>query len=191
MDASTILDHSRTRTLLRPTGQDCLQAEDERHSWLADPSLNSDGQLVNSFAEHSSIYKALEAKPLLRVWDSFSGSIPDQSSQNRMLARLPRGELATKDARKTSLAIHANNSDWTSTPYISFTSRPGAASNLAESRRLDRPQRGDQYLVAIDPRQRLRQGLPILDMGKEMGVYGVGNPYPYENNYYTDHYLCL
>jgi hypothetical protein len=187
--ANAPLDHSTTRILLRPSEQDYIQAEDYKHSWLAHLSQNREGHLVNSFAELSITHSNIPAKPLLRVYDTFSGSIPDHSSKNRMLARLPRAELATHDARKTSLAIHADNGNWTDTPYISFTSRPGAASDLAEFRRLKRPKRGDQYLVAIDPRHRLRRGLPILDMKQEMEAYGVDNPYGYD--YYTDHYVCL
>ena len=188
MDTSKPLDHITAVGLLRPSEQDSFQAEDINHSWLAYPSHDSDGQLANPFAELSSIYKALEDKPLLRVWDTFSGSIPDSSSDGRMLARSPREALATRDARKTSLTTHANNSEWEGTPYISFTSRPNAASDLAEYRR---PKRGNQYFIAIDPRHRLRRGLPILDMGKEMELYGVEDPYPDRDNYFVDHYVCL
>jgi len=191
MTSSAILDHNTAKSLLRPIEQNCLQAEDKHHSWMAYPSQHSDGQLANPFAEHSSTYKALEGKPLLRVWDTCSGSIPDPSRENRMLARLPRGELATKDARRASLTIHADQKKWEKTPYISFTSSPRAAVELI----LDRMccnWRGDQNLVVIDPEYRLKLGLPILDMGKEMEVYGVKDPYPYSTkNYFLDHYLCL
>lgn len=165
METSRPLDHITTVGLLRPSEQDYFQAEDINHSWLAYPSHHSDGQLANPFAEFSSISKGLEDKPLLRVWDTLSGSIPDSSSDGRMQARSPRQALVTRDARKDSLTTHANNSEWEDTPYISFTSRPNAASDLAEYRRR---KRGDRYLIAIDPRYRLRRGLPILDMGKEM-----------------------
>lgn len=186
MASSALLDHNTAKSLLQPSGQDHFQAEEKHHPWLTEPSHHRDGQLANPFSEHSSIYKALEDKPLLRVWDSMSGSIPDPLRENRMLARLPRGELATKDARKTSLATHVDHGIWKDTPYISFTSRPDAANGTAKYRQ---PRRGDQHLVAIDPRHRLRQGLPILDIKEEMAAYGVENPYKYD--YFSDHYLCL
>lgn len=188
MDTSKPLDHITAVGLLRPSGQDYFQAEDIRHSWLTYPSQHSDEQIINPFAGHSSIYKALEGKPLLRVWDTSSGSIPDPLRKNRMLARLPRGELATKYIRRASLATHAALKVREKTPYISFTSSPAAAVKLIH----DKPTwRGDQNLVAIDPEYRLQHGLPILDMGKEMEVYGVEDPYPYKENYFVDHYVCL
>lgn len=174
------LEHSLTRGLLQPSERSMFKSEEDMHPWTV---------YLNRFTEYTRIYRALETRPLLRVWDTCSGSIPDQSAENRMLARLPRGELVTKEVRKASLAVHADNGNWTDTPYISFTSRPDAASDLAEFRRLERPKRGDQYLVAIDPRHRLLQGLPILNMKHEMAVYRVDNPYDYD--YYTDHYVCL
>ena len=125
---------------------------------------------------------------MLRVWDTFAGSIPDEDLKNRMLARLPRGELTTHEVRKTSLALHADNSKRIPTPYISFTSSLDAAIRLANERK-HQWHRGDQNIVVIDPWYRLQRGLPILDMGKEMEQYGVENPY--RENYYTDHYICL
>lgn len=191
MASSALLDHSTAKSLLQPSGQNYFQAEDQHHPWLTDPSIHSNGQLANPFTKHLSIHKPLENKPLLRVWDTYSGSIPDSSSANRMLARLPRGELATKDARKASLTTHADQSIWEETPYISFTSSPRAAAGLI-NQRMCYTQRGDQNLVAIDPEYRLQHGLPILDTGKEMEVYGVKDPYPNSTeNYFLDHYLCL
>lgn len=186
MDSSALLDYNTAKSLLQPSGQDYLQAEDIHHPWLTEPSHHSDGQLANPFSEHSIIYKALEGKPLLRVWDTFSGSIPD--ARNRMLARLPRGELATKDARRASLTIHADQKNRKKTPYISFTSSPPAAVELVHDR-MRYTRRGDQNLVVIDPEYRLKRGLPIIDMGKEMQWYGVENPYT--RNFFSDHYLCL
>lgn len=187
MKTNALLDHSTTQVLLRPSGQDYLQAEDFKHPWLAEPSRNSKGSLVNPFAEYSSIYLKLQDKPLLRVWDTCSGSQPEHPSGNRMRARLRRGVLATRDARKTSLTTHVDNSDWKNTPYISFTSSPSAAVRLANQRHNAR--RGDQNLVVIDPGYRLQRGLPVLDMANEAEWYGVECPYP--ENYFTDHYLCL
>jgi hypothetical protein len=147
---------------------------------------HSTGQQANPFLQDSGIYKELQTKPLLRVWDTFSGSIP---SGNRMLARRPREELATNDARKTSLTLHANHKNHeVPTPYISFTSCPHAAKRLA-NKRINEGRRGDQNLVVIDPWYRLQHGLPILDMAKEAEWYGIDSPY--RENYFTDHYVCL
>ncbi|GAB7325653.1 hypothetical protein MBLNU13_g09631t1 [Cladosporium sp. NU13] len=186
MAPSADLDHNTAKGLLRPFGQYFPNQEEERRSWSVDRSLFSTAQLVNPFIGYSAIYKELRAKPLLRVWDTLSGSIPDKSCGNRMLARLSRGELATIDTRKTSLVHHANQTNKVPTPYISFTSSLDAAVKLANERL--RP-RGDQHIVVIDPWYRLQRGLPILDMGKEMEEYGVKNPY--REDYYTDHYICL
>jgi hypothetical protein len=105
-----------------------------------------------------------------------------------MLARLPRGELATSEARKTSLELHANQQNQEPTPYISFTISPRAAVELA-NKRINEYNRGDQNLVVIDPGYRLKNGLPVLDMAKEAECYGVKSPY--REDYFTDHYLCL
>ena len=184
---NALLNHSTTQALLRPSRQDYHEAEDYKHSWLTCPLLNSEGSLANPLDGLSSTHSKLQAIPLLRVWDSISGSKPESASGNRMRARLRRGVLATQDARKTSLASHADQGSWKNTPYISFTSSPTAAVRLANQRHNTR--RGDQNLVVIDPGHRLRQGLPILDMGKETEWYGVKNPY--REDYYSDHYLCL
>ena len=65
-----------------------------------------------------------------------------------MLARLPRGELATIDTRKTSLARHTKQKSKIPMPYISFTSSLDAAVKLA-NRRVH--ERDDQHIVVIDP----------------------------------------
>jgi hypothetical protein len=188
MSPNAYLDHSATRRLLQPPELGFLQAEEHLRSWLVLPSQHNNGQPADPFAERSSIYLKLQAKPLLRVWDTFSGSIPDFFTGNRMLARSERGVLATRDQRINSLKTHAKNGEWQATPYISFTSSPSAAVELV-NRRITDDRRGDQNLVVIDPRYRLQRGLPILDMGEEMKRYGVGNPY--QHDYYSDHYLCI
>lgn len=181
------LDNSTVQSLLWPGGQYFPNQEEARRSWSVHRSLLSTVQLANPFG-HPSFYKELEDRPLLRVWDTRSGSIPDPLCEHRMLARLQRGELATNDVRKTSLARHANHRNDIPTPYISFTSSLDAAIRLANERK-HKWHRGDQNIVVIDPWYRLQRGLPILDMGKEMEEYGVENPY--RENYYTDHYICL
>lgn len=185
MDNIPLLDDSTAQSLLWPGGQYFPKQEEARRSWSVNRSLLGTGRLANPFG-HPSIYRELEDRPLLRVWDTRSGSRPDKHPKNRMLARLQREELATIETRKKTLEQHANQRNKIPTPYISFTSSLDAAIRLANKRN---PQRGDQNIVVIDPWYRLQRGLPILDMGKEMEEYGVKRPY--RENYYTDHYICL
>jgi hypothetical protein len=124
--------------------------------------------------------------PLLRTWDSFSGSQPDE--QKRMSSRAPNKRLDTSDSRRISLATHINHRDWTPTPYISFTSSPAAVEELAMQRR---SKRGAQTLTVIGPNVRLRKGLPILNLYQEMEHYGISNPYGSWSRYCVDHYICL
>lgn len=127
-------------------------------------------------------------RPLLRIWDCKSGSQPQFAQGNRMEARSPRQALITKDARRNSLAIHANHKNWTATPYISFKTSPMLIENYAGVR--STRHRGSQNLIVVNPAVRVRKGLPILDMGAEMRHYGVKNPYRKGNAYFVDHYLC-
>jgi hypothetical protein len=84
-------------------------------------------QFANPFLEENCLSAHSWAKlpnpacsgPLLRVWDKNSGSHPDQS--DRMLARLPRQRLGSRESRKKSLATHADYQIWEPTPFISFT----------------------------------------------------------------------
>jgi hypothetical protein len=124
--------------------------------------------------------------PLLRVWDSFSGSQPDE--QDRMDSRAPRKRLDTIEDRRSSLAVHIDHSNWSPTPYISFTSSSTAVEDLARRRIL---KRGPQTLTVIDPNTRLRYGLPILDLDAEMNHYNIPNPYGEHGQYCVDHYICL
>ena len=82
---------------------------------------------------------------------------------------------------------HANHSNSVSTLYISFTSSPDAAVELANRRM--RRRRGDQHLAVVDPGYRLLRGHPILDIAKEAERYGILGLY--RENYFLDHYLCL
>jgi len=107
-----------------------------------------------------------------------------------MLARASRMDLSTRQARKTTLEIHADHKKWEPTPYISFTDSPAGIKTLAQRRRAD-GRRGDQTLVVIDPRRRFRLGLPILRAEDEMRYYHAEDPYSRRYQYYTDHYLCL
>jgi hypothetical protein len=124
--------------------------------------------------------------PLLRIWDTFSGSQPDE--QNRMSSRAPNKRLDTPESRRFSLTTHINHQDWTPTPFISFTSSPTAVTELAEWRK---QKRGLQTLTAIDPNIRIRNNLPILDLATEMKHYNITNPYGKRDQYCVDHYVCL
>jgi hypothetical protein len=160
------LDKAKVLDLLN-TASPTLSTEEQLHPWK------------------SSCFQSFNL-PLLRIWDPYSGSIPDK--QNRMSSRAPNRRLDTIDSRKISLATHINHSSWTPTPYISFTSSPVAVEKLAEQRR---PRRGPQTLTVIDPNIRLRNGLPILDFAAEMEHYNISNPYGSRDRYCIDHYLCL
>ncbi|KAF2843990.1 hypothetical protein T440DRAFT_528919 [Plenodomus tracheiphilus IPT5] len=126
--------------------------------------------------------------PLLRVWDCYSGSQPDES--HRMMARAPRQRLDSAESRKTSLTTHLDHKVWNPTPYISFTVSPTALKELANFRER-RGNRGSQTVTVIDPNVRLRIGLPILDVSAEMEHYEIPDPYGNSNQYYTDHYVCV
>jgi hypothetical protein len=124
--------------------------------------------------------------PLLRIWDSYSGSQPN--TYNRMNSRSPDRPLNTIEARQTTLTTHINHEDWTPTPYISFTSSPAVIEDLAKWRKA---KRGTQTLTAINPNIRLGSGLPILDLDTEMEHYKISNPYGNRGKYSVDHYICL
>ena len=108
-------------------------------------------------------------------------------TQHRMLARTTRMALHTAKARRDTLETHADHRIWEDTPYISFTKYPAALQSLAESR-MNR-NRGDQYIVVVDPRIRLEVGLPVLHYKEEMAYYKVQSRYG--GDYWDGHYLCL
>lgn len=122
---------------------------------------------------------------LLRTYDAMSGSQP--GPQHRMFARAARMALHTAKVRRDTLETHADHRIWEDTPYISFTKYPYALQSLAESR-MNR-NRGDQYIVAVDPRIRLEAGLPVLHCKEEMEYYEVQSRY--RGDYWDGHYLCL
>lgn len=127
--------------------------------------------------------------PLMRVWDSCSGSEPDENS--RMLSRAPNKALNTAKSRKESLAIHLDHGEWTiPTPYISFTSSADALQELARKRDI-KGNRGRQILTVIDPSTRISNCLPTLDVAAEMEHYSIPDPYCQGNRYYIHHYVCL
>jgi hypothetical protein len=124
--------------------------------------------------------------PFLRIWDSKSGSQPD--NEGRMRSRAPRQRLDTRESRKNSLAIHINHKRWEPTPYISFTTSPAAIQEMAPWRA---GRRGPQTLTVVDPNTRIADRLPILDVRAEMDHYGLNDPYGKLNQYYINHYVCL
>ncbi|KAH6879867.1 hypothetical protein B0T10DRAFT_519951 [Thelonectria olida] len=126
-------------------------------------------------------------QPLLRLWDCYSRSHPNEN--NCMRSRHPRKRLDTAESRIDSLTTHIDNRIWEPTPYISFTSAPGAIEKLAGLRSW--PKRGPHTLTVIHPGVRRRKRLPILDVGAEMDHYSIPNPYGRLNEYYKDHYVCL
>ncbi|KAF9253083.1 hypothetical protein LCP9604111_609 [Penicillium roqueforti] len=150
---------------------------------FANPFLEEKGLSSHSWAKMPN--PACSA-PLLRVWDKNSGSHPDQS--NRMLARLPRQRLGSRESREKSLATHAAYQIWEPTPFISFT-----ASVLGLQRFLSR-RKGPRFprtLTVINPNVRIANGLPILEMESELRYYEVQDPYRRAYSFYKDEYLCL
>jgi hypothetical protein len=167
-DRSAPLTRRKVAQLLGPdTINPFVPPEEQRHPWSVDRT------------------QELEY-PLLRIWDMKSGSQPNK--ENRMLSRWPDQPLNTEQARKNSLATHLNHKLWQPTPYISFTRSASAIEDLAAWRSV---KRGDQTLTTINPATRLRIGLPILDVVKEMDHYDIPDPYDKGSKYYINHYVCL
>ncbi|KAF4468897.1 hypothetical protein FALBO_4213 [Fusarium albosuccineum] len=127
--------------------------------------------------------------PLLRTWDHFSGSQPDEETGD-MLARAYDLPLRTVEARKSSLATHLVHREWKPTPFISFTSSWQKLQDLANFRE-QRPHRGDQTITVIDPSVRLEAGWPILCVGDEMRYYGIPEPYGMHRSEHDNHHVCL
>ncbi|KAF5027312.1 hypothetical protein F66182_606 [Fusarium sp. NRRL 66182] len=128
--------------------------------------------------------------PLLRTWDMYSGSQPNDATGN-MYAREHHLPLNTFKIRKSSLQTHLVHRSRIPTPYISFTSSPVALGELANYRK-DRPFRGAQTITVIDPAVRLEAGWPVLCLGDEMRHYGVSNPYKsVRDEELNSHYVCL
>ncbi|CAG8271706.1 unnamed protein product [Penicillium salamii] len=150
---------------------------------FANPFLEEKGLSTHSWAKFPD---PAYSGPLLRVWDKHSGSHPDQSE--RMLARLPRQRLGSRESRKESLATHADYQIWEPTPFISFS-----ASVLGLQRFLSR-RKGPSFprtLTVINPNVRIANGLPMLEMEPELRHYEVQDPYRRAYAYYKDEYLCL
>ena len=175
-DTTVLLTHDTAKSLLGSTL--LFGAENERpwsKKWLT--ALRT--------RERGGVLDQLWDSVLLRTFDTVSGSQPD--AQHRMLARAARMALDTEKARRDTLTTHADHRLWEDTPYISFTKSPDALQSLAESR-MNR-NRGNQLIVVVDPRIRLKIGLPVLHYKEEMVYYEIQSRY--ERNYWDGHYLCL
>lgn len=153
------------------TSKTLLGGEEDSHPWGVD--------YLQSLYPHPT-------KPLLRIWDCYSGSQPIDG--RGMFSRAPNMRLDTAERRKRTLAQHLNHSEWIASPYISFTTSPGAIQDLAPWR--ERRNRGPQTLTVVDPSTRIRTGLPVLDVATEMNNYNIPSPYG-KSNYYTNHFVCL
>jgi hypothetical protein len=143
-----------------------ISSEEQRHSWSV------------------KIFQKLD-RPLLRIWDSWSGSQPDGHNRcrNHLISFLTQSKLVN------TLTIHLDNKKWLPTAYISFTTSASAIKDLATSR-IDR-RRGVQTLTVINPAARLSNGLPLLNVAAEMEYYRIPDPYNSGSRYYIDHYVCL
>ncbi|KAI0449148.1 hypothetical protein F5B21DRAFT_495283 [Xylaria acuta] len=162
LDRLTVLNRLR-----RPLPHPFFREEEEEHPWRAG-------------------YCRRFHAPLLRIWDQVSGSHPDEDGC--MSSRAPEMRLDDRESRRTSLSGHLNYSDWTPTPYISFTTCETRIESLA-AKRINR-RRGAQMITVIDPDTRLRNGLPILDVEAEMDHYKIQDPYG-GSDYYNNEYVCL
>lgn len=110
--------------------------------------------------------------PLLRVWNKFSGSHPDQPG--RMLARLPREWLGSQESRKEYLATHADNQIWEPTPFISFSA---SASGLLRFLSRRKGASSPKTLTAMNPNVRIAYGLSMVEMESELKYHEVRDPY--------------
>ena len=118
----------------------------------------------------------------MRTSDAMSGSHPNNDSR-RMLARDARMRLDEEDTRRETLKKHADHTNRKDTPYISFTSSPQSLQELADWRGTGN--RGDQWIVVVDPRVRFELGLPILRYSEEIAYYGIEPRYT--RDYWRNH----
>lgn len=123
----------------------------------------------------------------VRVWDSMSRS--QLQSNGRFLAEAGEMPLRTRASRVEALTNHSNWGNWGyPTPVVSATSSFDDAAIRA--RRQSSKNRGRVYLTVINPRARLRAGLPLLNAIDEMTTYGVPDPYMGGYGYYEHELLC-
>jgi hypothetical protein len=191
MEVQDILTHDiSVERLTDPSSSDwspSRSGHSERHSWHIRSSCDEE-RMSHGFAGPADRRAAsLWHNPLFRVWDSKSCNQPCRYTR-RIFAGDTGSRLNTFVARKEALENHLDHANRTKTPFISFTSSPEAAAQLAPFR-MSRPGRGPQSLTLVDPRTRLRLGLPILDFSMEKLNYEVNSPYG--TDYTPNHWLCL
>lgn len=167
MEQDRILDKEAVFSCLYPDARSLSQCEENRHAWRVRD------------------YQSYE-KPLLRIWDQYSGSEPIDG--HGMESRAPDMRLDTFEKRRSTLADHLDHRQCIPGPYISFTTSPTAIEDLVRMRVNNR---GRQTLTVIDPNTRIRNGLPVLDVPTEMESYDILDPYGRGNQYYENHHVCL
>lgn len=180
MDTDTPITWDTAALLLKPATPSVFISAEEKRPW---------GRIWASALRHlfpGSVLDELWDSPLLRTYDQMSGSQPDDAG--RMLARDPRCRLDRDEARAKTLAKHANHKIREDTPYISFTNSPQSLQDLANWR-TNNKNRGDQWIVVVDPRVRFELRLPILQYSEEMRYYSIERPYG--RDYWSNHYLCV
>ncbi|RAK81891.1 uncharacterized protein BO72DRAFT_180675 [Aspergillus fijiensis CBS 313.89] len=162
-------------------------AENNLFSRVTVPSLLQSPQEQEEFIHPwGSTFSVNIDSPLLRTWDYYSGSQPNNSGE--CLARLPRGRLDTSEIRKDYLTIHADHKIWEPTPFISFTQ---SSQELQDNANWRMSKRGSQTITVVNANVRVDKGLPVLNMADEMRYYGVSDPYNRRDEYYRNHYICL
>lgn len=150
-----------------PNTRNTVRREEDRHAWRA-----------RHYQSHE--------RPLMRIWDRYSGSQPIEG--RGMKSRAPDMRLDTFQKRRSALADHLDHKKWASPgPYISCTTSPAAIEDLA---RMRANKRGPQTLTVIDPNKRRDKGLPILDVPSEMESYDIPDPYGKGNQYNNHHKVC-
>jgi len=145
MGTLDVLTRETAKALL--TAGPVFVGEESKRPWCRDAIKDWD-PVWKHFHEGDACYDSWD-RPLLRTYDSLSGSIPDFEEHDRMLARAPRMRLDTEQNRKEVLAIYADHKKWEDTPFISFTNDPQALERLARGR-TEAGLRGNQNIVVID-----------------------------------------
>lgn len=194
MVPDTPLTYATVLSLLEGKNDTGVEIENEQRRWSDRTRISSHHQTLQKHALWPSDYGDVWERPLLRIWDKWSGSQP--SRNDRMLARDKRGSLNTFDLRRVSLLQHASYKVREPTPYISFTNSANRAQAIAEFRKAggqqgQRKPRPGQCLTVVDPRSSFRLGLPVLKYKDEMHYYGLQDPYRRDFSHYEDEYLCL
>jgi hypothetical protein len=130
-------------------------------------------------------------KPLL-FWYSYS--YPHQPRKGgRMFAGNPTVRLASFDLRAQSLYLHLRGS-LTQSPYLQVCTNPEYVAK--DITRYLTSGICSPRVVLIDPRPRLRAGLPIIHYDSELGRYSTRMPADVSQlreraGISPDHYLCL